>query len=151
MVQQLIIGLSACVFLLKLYLWISDSQKLNGVKHWDYAYVPSVIITIRSFPYSWLINEFVTRVTRRVPHVEQELLTFPEHLSSAPDFSWDRVAWSLVFCAMFCTPLFVLFLLAIAVSVVIRFTASDYPFGIFNLFLWHGIRKCTFSFYSWQK
>jgi hypothetical protein len=31
-----------------------------------------------------LITGFVTRVTRRVPLVEQELLTLPEHLSSPP-------------------------------------------------------------------
>ena len=27
---------------------------------------------------------FVTRVTRRVPHVEQEMLKLPEYLSSPP-------------------------------------------------------------------
>jgi len=36
----------------------------------------------RSFPHSWLITGFVTRLTRRVPLVEQELLTLPEHPSS---------------------------------------------------------------------
>ena len=30
---------------------------------------------------------FGTRVTRRVPHVEQELLTLPEHMSSSPYFN----------------------------------------------------------------
>jgi hypothetical protein len=30
-----------------------------------------------------LITEFVTRLTRRVPLVEQKLLTLPEHLSSS--------------------------------------------------------------------
>jgi len=33
-------------------------------------------------------------VTRRVPHVEHELLTLPEHLSSTPVFSGIRVAQS---------------------------------------------------------
>jgi hypothetical protein len=28
---------------------------------------------------AWFITGFVTRVTRRVPPVEQELLTLPEH------------------------------------------------------------------------
>jgi hypothetical protein len=28
------------------------------------------------------ITEFVTRVARRMPHVEQELKTLPEHMSS---------------------------------------------------------------------
>ena len=34
------------------------------------------------------------------PHVEQELNTVPEHLSSPPIFSWFRAARSLVFCVM---------------------------------------------------
>jgi hypothetical protein len=45
-----------------------------------------------------------------------------------------RVTRSLVFCVMFCRSLFVLFLLAIVLS-VLRFTDSDYPFGVFKLFL----------------
>ena len=44
------------------------------------------------------------------------------------------MARSLVFCVMFCKSLFVLFLLAIPLS-VLRVTASDYPFGIFKLLL----------------
>ena len=46
-------------------------------------------------------------VTRRVPLVEQELLTIPEHLSS-PFFSGVHVTRSIVFCVMFCRSLFVL-------------------------------------------
>ena len=41
-----------------------------------------VMHTIRSFPHSWLITRFSRRVARCVPHLEQELLTLPEHLSS---------------------------------------------------------------------
>jgi len=37
---------------------------------------------------------FATRVTYRVPHVEQELLTFPEHVSLPPFVSGVRVARS---------------------------------------------------------
>ena len=40
---------------------------------------------------------FVTRLTRRVPLVEQKLLTLPEHLSSPPVFSGVRVTRSLVY------------------------------------------------------
>ena len=40
-----------------------------------------VVFTTRSVPYPWLLTRFVTRVTRRVLHVEQELLILPEHLS----------------------------------------------------------------------
>ena len=59
---------------------------------------------------SWLITGFVTRLTRRVPLVEQELLTFPGHLSSPSGFSGVRVPLSLVLyvcivdrCLFFCT------------------------------------------------
>jgi hypothetical protein len=49
-----------------------------------------------TFPHSRLITGFVTRSTRRVPLVEQELLTLPEHLRSPPVFSGVRVTRSLV-------------------------------------------------------
>ena len=68
-----------------------------------------------------------------MPLVEQELPTLPEHQSSSPVFNGVRV--SLVFCVVFCISLFVLFLLAIVLSVLIRFTDSDYTFGIFKLVL----------------
>jgi hypothetical protein len=45
--------------------------------------VPFVVITIRSFSHSWVITGLATIVTWWVPHVEQELLTFPEHMSSS--------------------------------------------------------------------
>jgi hypothetical protein len=40
---------------------------------------------------------FVTKLTRSVSLVEQELHTLPEHLSSPPVFSGVRVTRSLVF------------------------------------------------------
>ena len=58
-------------------------------------------------------------LTRQVPLVEQELPTLPEHMGSPAAFSGARVIRSLVF------------LLAIVLSVLLRFTDSDYPFGIF--------------------
>ena len=67
-----------------------------------------VVNTYRSFPHSWLITDFVKKLTRRLPLVEQELLTFPDHLSSPQVFSGVRVARSLVLCVMFCRSLFVL-------------------------------------------
>jgi hypothetical protein len=64
----------------------------------------------RSFPRSWLITGFVTRLTQRVPLAEQELPTLPGHLSSPPVFSGVRVTRSLVLyvcfvdhCLSFCT------------------------------------------------
>ena len=55
----------------------------------------------RSFPHSWLITGFVTRVTRRVPLVEQEQLTPSEQLSSPPVISVVRVTRPLVLCVCF--------------------------------------------------
>ena len=84
-------------------------------------------------------------VTRRLSHVKQELLTLSEHMSSSSIFSRVRVAQSLVFCVVFCRSLFcsfVIFLFAITLSVLLRFTDSVYPFGIFKLFL----SFCHFSF-----
>ena len=69
--------------------------------------------------------------------MEQELLTLPEHLSSPLAFSGVRVTRSLVLCVCFvdrCLS-FLLFLLAIVLSVLLRFTDSDYPFGLFKLLL----------------
>ena len=57
--------------------------------------------TPRSFLHSWLITRFVTRLTQRVPLVEQELSSVPEHLSSPPVSSGVRVARSLVLCVCF--------------------------------------------------
>ena len=48
-------------------------------------------------------------------------------------YSGFRVARSLVFCVVFCKSLFVLFLVAIVLSVLL--TASDYIFCVFELFL----------------
>ena len=74
-------------------------------------------------------------VTIQVSLVEQEPLTFPEHLGSTLFlFSSVHVAQSLVFYVVFCRSLFVLFLLAIVLSVFL-FTASNYPFRVFKLFL----------------
>ena len=77
---------------------------------------------------------FAIMVTRR-SHVEQELVSLPEHLSSPQVFSGVRVVRSLVFCALFCRSLFVLFRLVIVLSVLLRFVVYDYPFGFFKLFL----------------
>ena len=55
--------------------WLTNTEYLCHRWPW-LCFV--MVITIRSFPHSWLITEFVTRVTRWVPLVEQELLTLPE-------------------------------------------------------------------------
>ena len=57
---------------------------------------------------------FITRLTRRVPLVKQELPTLPEHLSSPPTFDGVRVTRSLVLyvcfvdhCLSFCIYFFI--------------------------------------------
>ena len=73
--------------------WRCNFHKVNGI--------PVSQMTCRKHPrschHSRLITGCVTRTTRRMPLVAQELLTFPEHPSS-----------SLVFCEVFCRSLFVL-------------------------------------------
>ena len=99
--------------------------------------ITSKIYTFRSFPHSRLITGFVTRLTRRVPLVEQKLLTLPNTWVQPPVFSGVRVTRSLVLyicfvdrCLFFC-----IFPLAIVLSVLLRYTDSDCLFGIFKLFL----------------
>jgi hypothetical protein len=61
--------------------WLTVMEYLCYTWH---RYVSFVVITIRSFPHWWLIVGIVTRVAKRVPHVEQELLTLPEYTISPP-------------------------------------------------------------------
>ena len=80
-----------------------------------------VVIRIRSCPYPGLVTGFVTRITRRVLLVKQELLILPEQLSSSwvlVGFSEVRVPQYLVFCVDHCH--FDLFLLGITLSVFHR-------------------------------
>ena len=96
----------------------------------------SVMLDIHPYPFL-LITGFVTRLTRRVSLVEQELLTISEHLSSPPVFSGVRVTRSLVLCVCFvdrCLS-FYTFSFGHCMSVYLRYTDSDYSFGIFKLFL----------------
>ena len=72
-----------------------------------------------------------------MPLVEQELFNLLQQLSSPPVFSGIRVSRSLFLCSalkVVVSP-FVLFLLAIVLSVVPRITDSDYPFRIFKIVL----------------
>ena len=103
------------------------------MRHKWVRYVPFVVSTYLSFPHSWLIIGFVTRVTGRVPLVEQELPTLPERLRSSPVFNGVRVALSLFLFVVFCRWFFHL---AIVLSVLFRLTDSDYPFVTFKLCLW---------------
>ena len=67
----------------------------------NHGHVAFVAITSRSFPHSWHMTGFVTRLTRRVLLVEQERPTLPEHMSSSSRFSGVRVTRYLVLCVCF--------------------------------------------------
>jgi hypothetical protein len=99
----------------------------------DHEYAPLVANTSGFFPHSWPITGFITRLTRRVSLVEQELLTLPEHLRSPPVFSGVHVTRSLVLwlcfvdhCLSFC---FFSFGRCIVCSSIYGFWL---PLGIFN-------------------
>jgi hypothetical protein len=62
-----------------------------------------------------------------VPHMEQELLI--------PGFNGICVARSVILCVVFSKWCYVLFLLTIALSILLRFTAFHNPFCMFKLFL----------------
>jgi hypothetical protein len=102
----------------------------------DHEYVLRVVNTSRSFPNSWLITGFVTRVTRLVSLVQQDCPLFRS--------TWVHhrllVAGSVVSRVMFCRLLFVVCSVVLChwaiVLSVLRYTASGYPFGIFKTFLW---------------
>ena len=116
----------------------------------DHGYVPLVVITSLSFPHSRLITGFVARLTRRLPLVEQELLTLLDHPISPLFFNGVRLTRSLVLyicfvdlCLSFCT-----FFGVIVLSVFLRYTDSDCSFGIFKLFWqqWRNINAITLTF-----
>ena len=89
----------------------------------DHGYVPLVVNTSPSYPNSWLITRFVTRVTRRKPLVQQELFTLPEHLRSPSVLSGVRFARSLVLRVFFWDRCFTfLFLLAFVLFILLRYT-----------------------------
>ena len=67
----------------------------------------------------------------------EELLTLPEHPSSSPGFSGVRVTRSLFYvCVSFVDRCLSICPVSFGHCVVLlRFTDSDYPLGIFKLFL----------------
>ena len=78
--------------------------------------------TCRSFPHSWLI----TRVTRWVSLVKQGLPILPEYPQLLVGLCCSIFSFLYNVLSFFCWPLCCLFC---------WFTDSDYPFGIFKLFL----------------
>ena len=75
----------------------------------DHGSPPLVIDSSQSFLHSWLVTVFVTKVTRWVPLMEQELFTLPDHMSLPSVCSGVRVARSLFFVCSVLHLVFVLF------------------------------------------
>jgi hypothetical protein len=71
------------------------------------------------------------------------------HLSSSKCFIVP-VAQSLVICVVFCRLLFVLFLLAIVLSIRFWIMASNYFFRIFKLFLYNLLFNMLFKLSTWM-
>ena len=113
--------------------WLGQPVRNICVEN-DHDYVLLVVSTFWSIPHSWFITWFVIRVTRRVPLVEQELTTLPEHLRAPPDFRGVRIARALVCCVVFCRSLFVPVSFPFGHCVICSYslTDSNYPFDIFN-------------------
>ena len=100
------------------------------------GYVRLVMNTFRSFPHSRLKKGF--NYINMTGASSGAGTAYPsEALEFTPVFSEVRATRSLVLCVMLCRSLFVLFLFAIVLSVLLLFMGSDYPFGIFSLFLVH--------------
>jgi hypothetical protein len=87
--------------LLRSMTWLTVTGVTNG-----HAYVPFVVITMCSFPHSWLITRFVTR---HVPIMERGLYLF-----GVPEFNpvfcgvQDCSVDTSFLCRFFCRSLFVL-------------------------------------------
>ena len=91
------------------------------------------IVVINEHVLFFLVS--VSYSTRRMPLVEQELSALPEHMSSLPILNGVRGTRFLVLCVCFVDRCLSLSIFVIIVlSVLLRFTASDYPVGIFKLF-----------------
>ena len=76
-----------------------------------------------------------------MPHVEQDLLTLPEHLRSPLVFGEVRVVYSLVFYVVSCLLLFVCLsfsILAMALSVYFRFMSLTVPLDC----QFHAFNRC---------
>jgi len=74
-------------------IWVTND---NGLK---YIFIPLVVIIIRSLPRSWLITVFVTRIMRRLPHVDKRILNRPGAHVFTPCFWWG---WYCVIFSVLC-------------------------------------------------
>jgi len=81
---------------------------INQNNHWwetNLCYVRSSISTIYRIQGKKKNPQLVTRITRLMPHLKQDIPTLPEPMSSPSVFSGVRIAWSSVFYVMFCRSL----------------------------------------------
>jgi len=118
------------------------SNNITGLLPNNHGYVPLVINSSWSFPRSWLITGIVTRLTRLVSLVGQELLTLTEHLSSSPVLSKVRVTRSVVLyvcfvdrCLSFCTFSFGHFV--VCSSSIYGFWSTPLVFSNSSFGMWH--------------
>jgi hypothetical protein len=84
-------------------------------------------LSLQPCAHSCIITWFVTRVTRRMPRVEQELLTLPMQLTVHLYFSWLRVTRSLVWCVLICRSLFVLLSFSCSHCVLLQVALAYVP------------------------
>jgi hypothetical protein len=108
-----------------------------GLYYWNLLHTVHINIELKAES-----NKAISVLAQTQVHVASKAFwEVTAYLSGAPEFipvfSGVRVTRSLVLyvcfvghCLSFCT-----FLLAIALSVLLRYTDSDYPFGIFKLLL----------------
>ena len=92
--------------------WTNCSVWLNWSHHFESFTVATMTLFLPLWnncvtndhgyiPHSWFITGLVTKLARRVPLVEQTLLTLPMHMSSPPVFSEVRVTRTFVWCVSF--------------------------------------------------
>ena len=119
------------------YSLVSPDQCSNPLyrtrgEHTDYYTIVAVYVKVKKkitrFTYVMTMfmtyHRFLTRLTRRVSLVEQELLTLPESLSSSPVLNGVRVTRTLVLCVCFvvCSLLLVLLTIVFSVDIWILIT-----------------------------
>jgi hypothetical protein len=98
---------------------------------WNHKFIHYNIITIW-----WSHKQIFKRLIRRVSLVKQEMLTPPEHLSSSPAPSGVRVTRSLVLCVCLVDHCLSFSFWSLYCLFCFDLPISDYPFGIFKLFLY---------------
>ena len=93
--EKLLLVLLILVDLLTIISWFDQVKPVMLVIFKTTKYAGCFLLASKqSFPHSWFITRYVTRLTRQVPLLVQELLTLPEHLSSPRDCCGVLVARS---------------------------------------------------------